>query len=335
MKSPLNFENTGSVHILKEAEKILIRRGKPIIDEVKKEVLGEKFLDKKLGRALRYFMSRWNDLVRPALVWLACEVVDGEPEKTAPLAKALTLISACSEVHDDIIDKTKVKQKRLTVLGKFGLETAVLVGDVLMLKGLTALHELEKKIPKTGVLMVRNIIKSLFLELADAEALELKFVGSLKIRPQTYINILTKKAADIEACTYTGAILGEGSKKEVEALKAYGRYLGVLSLVKDEIADTIKPSLLLQRIKNEVLPLPVIYTLKKKPKGLTEILTNPRRENTHEMIKIVYESGGFDEVEKVMRKLATKTFDALKRLQPCKARSHLEVLLKAVIPPQI
>ena len=334
MKSPLNFKNTESVHILKEAEKILIRRGKPIIDEVKKEVLSEKFLDKKLSRALRYFMSRWNDMVRPTLVWLACEAVNGEPENTVPIAKALTLISACSEVHDDLIDKTRVKQKRLTVLGKFGLETAVLVGDVLMLKGLTALHELGKKIPKTKVFMVRDIIKGLFLELADAEALELKFVGSLKIRPQTYINILTKKAADIEACTHTGALLGKGSKKEVEALKTYGRCLGVLSLVKDEIADTIKPSLLLQRVKNEVLPLPVIYTLKKKPKGLTKMLSNPRRESTHEMVKIVYESGGFDEVEKVMRKLAAKTFDVLKCLQPCEARSHLEVLLKAVIPPQ-
>ena len=68
--------------------------------------------------------------------------------------------SAGGGIHDDILDKSSHKHFRKTVLGKYGLDSAVLVGDLFILKGWTMIQGLIKK--NINKLTLQRLLK--FLE---------------------------------------------------------------------------------------------------------------------------------------------------------------------------
>jgi geranylgeranyl pyrophosphate synthase len=244
-------------------QKLLKERGSKALEEARKTILQEKVECKEVREALTYFMQEyWHDLARPALLSLVCEAVGGDPELTTPIAISMSLISGAIDIHDDLIDQSKVKGSRPTVLGKFGKDVALLVGDALLFKGFALLHgSVESGVPAEKLPVIIDIVKRMFFELGDAEALELKFRGRLDVTPEEYLRVVRKKAADVEAHTRISAILGGGSKEEIEALSKYGRLLGMLIILRDDVIDMIDFDEAVQRFKKECLPLPILYAL--------------------------------------------------------------------------
>jgi len=55
------------------------------------------------------------------------------------------------------------------------------------------------------------------------------------------------------------AILGNGTQKEINSLAKFGRKLGKLIILGDDIIDMTDAKELLHRIKKEHLPLPIIF----------------------------------------------------------------------------
>ncbi|MFQ5759241.1 MAG: polyprenyl synthetase family protein, partial [Candidatus Bathyarchaeia archaeon] len=128
--------------IVEQVQKLLEERGTKALEMARKEILEEEIECKEVREALNYFMTKyWQDRARPTLLSLCCEAVGGDPEATIPVAIPLSLISGGIDIHDDIIDQSKIKDGRPTVYGKFGEEIALLVGDALLFKGLTFLHD--------------------------------------------------------------------------------------------------------------------------------------------------------------------------------------------------
>jgi geranylgeranyl pyrophosphate synthase len=63
---------------------------------------------------------------------------------------------------------------------------------------------------------------------------------------------------------------------EVEALGRYGRFLGTASILRDELIDMLERNMLRHRIRNESLPLPLIYAMQ-KPKARSQITSRISR----------------------------------------------------------
>ena len=249
---------------MKEMQIIFKKRGNNALEMARKEVLDEKVKCKEVREALSYFMNEyWHDLARPSLLSLTCEAAGGEPQSTTPIAVALTLISGAIDIHDDIIDQSKTKNGRPTINGKFGRDIALLVGDALLFKGLTLLDGIvaRRNISPEKMRTIVGIVKNMFFELGDAEALELKFRGDPNVSPTEYLRVIRKKAADVEAHTRIGAIIGEMPDEKVEIIGQYGRSLGMLILLRDDWMDIIDSEESRSRILKESLPLPLLYGL--------------------------------------------------------------------------
>lgn len=262
--------------IIDQAQKILEERGTKALEMARQAVLEEKIECKEIKEALRYFMTEyWNDLVRPTLLSLVCEAVGGDPKLTNSVAVPMILISGAMDIHDDIIDESKVKQKRPTVFGKFGKNIALLTGDALMFKGLILLSQSLEDIPSDKRKAILETVRRMFFQLGDAEALELRFRQRLDVSPEEYLKVLEKKAADVEAHTRIGAILGDGTRDEIETLGKYGRLLGMLIVLGDDVMDSRDLSELRHRLQKEHLPLPLLYTLKnpRTKRAVTSILS--------------------------------------------------------------
>ena len=256
-------EGLSEKKLTEQVQRLLKERGSKPLEMARKAILEEKIECKEAREALKYFMTEyWQDLARPTLLSLCCEAVGGNPEITIPIAVSMTLISGGIDIHDDIIDQSKVKRNRPTVFGKFGKDIALLVGDALLFKGFTLLHEaVEKGIPVEKIAVIIGIIKNTFFELGDAEALELQFRGRLDVTSKEYLSVVEKKAADVEAHTRISAILGNGTKREIETLGKFGRLLGMIIVLGDDMMDASNIDELQHRVQSEHLPLPILYAL--------------------------------------------------------------------------
>jgi len=331
----MNQKQPSQEEIMEHVQKILEERGRKALEMARQTILQEEIECKEVHEALKYFMTDyWHDLARPTLLSLACEAVGGDPDITTPIAIPMTLISGAIDIHDDLIDQSKVKGSRPTILGKFGKDIALLVGDALLFKGFTLLHKaVEKGIPAKKVTAIINIIKNTFFELGDAEALELQFRGRMDVTPEEYLRVVRKKAADVEAHTRISAILGGGSEEEIEALREYGRLLGMLIILRDDLIDMIDLEEAVHRIKKEYLPLPILYALqnsKIKPE-ISSVLSKETmtKRDAEKILAVVDKAGGLSRVEEYMQKLAQNAYSLLEKVRD--NNKSLELLTRGML----
>jgi len=313
------------------------KRGKKALEIARQTISEEetKLKSKEAREALHYFMnSYWNETTRPALLSIACEALGGDPDMTTPIATPLILISGAVDIHDDIIDQTKSKRNHMTVYGKFGKDIALLVGDALLLKGFTLFHEAHKKIQLERADALFQLIKESFYELGDAESLELSLKKRImNVKVEEYLEFVHKKAADFEAYMRISALLANASTKETEALGRYGRILGILVILGDDNFDMLDPSEMVNRIRNEVWPLPLIYALQKSylKKKLIPLLQKGKltTKDAENIFDLVYVSGIFDDIESYFKKFVA---EAKRNLRFIKNNILLTQILESTYP---
>ena len=336
MKKEYPYLDTQQEKVIEEIRKLMEERGRKPLEMARKAVLEEKIECKEAKEALHYFITEyWHDLARPTLLSICCEAVGGDPNATIPFAVPLSLISGALDIHDDIIDQSKTKHGRPTVYGKYGKEIALLTADALLFKGFTLLQEACMKIPKRKALKIMKTIKDMFYELGDAEAQELKLRGRLDITPEEYLRIIEKKAADVEAHTRIAAIIGNGTYKEQTVLGRYGRLLGIVILLGDDIMDMFDYEEMRHRIKMEHLPLPVIYALQKEKtkKVITLFLKSKKRflkkdfEMFHEKIQ---KAGGLKYIDSLITEINSEMLHQLCNIK--RNRVLMELFFRSSIP---
>jgi len=223
----------------------------------------------------------WQDTFRPALASFSCEAVGGKPDAVDDVILMITLMGAGLGIHDDIIDCSINKHFRATILGLHGIDDALLVGDLFIVKALIMVREIVKKSLSPELIeKVIDLFENFFLEVWEGEFLETRCRRNLETELELCKKILWMSTADTEACTKLGAILGKGTEVEVETLSEVGRRLGYLFRLADEVKDTLNLEGNLQsRLENESVPLPILHSAQSSPKAklvINKILTKPR-----------------------------------------------------------
>ncbi len=318
--------------LMEKAGAILQKKGRIAVELARQTILREKPEYAPLGDALRYFIKGWNDFLHPALVSLACEAVGGKAEKTDKVGAALVLMAGGADIHDDVIDESRVKGSEQTVFGKFGNDLAILAGDALLFKGVYLLHEACEELEMGKKKSILEIVKRAFFEISGAEASEAGMRGKINVPKQVYLEVIRRKVAAGEASMRIGAILGDGTLEEVKLLAEYGRDYGVLLSVRDEFVDIYEQDELENRAIKEVLPLPLLVTLgdESKKTKLVELLQGKITEEKIEtIVDIVTNSKETTLLVLEMRQLVNKTICKISSLAFCK--EVLELLARAAV----
>jgi geranylgeranyl diphosphate synthase type I len=267
---------------------------------------------------------------------IACEAVGGNLEEVVPLQAALLFIDATMDIHDDIIDESVSKKNRKTVYGKLGKEATLLIGDALMVKGFSNLHSALEDLPKNRRLQIMNGVKDFLSEVVNAHISEASLKArKRKVKPETYLEVLTKKAADIEGRMKVGAICGGGSATEIKALSKYGRNFGVLLAVRSDFIDVFEPSELMHRIQHECLPLQVLYTLqsRKHRKRIQKILLKETltKEDCNELVEIICETTEWLRLKQYLVNLEKEAQQVLNKLSNIQPKNELQLLAASML----
>jgi octaprenyl-diphosphate synthase len=307
--------------LMEQTVALLRERSKESLKIARKCVQQEKICYKPIQGALNYFIEVvFRDITQPGLLSLYCEAVGGNPDETRQMGAALVLLVGAADLHDDLIDDSKIKNQKPTVLGKFGKEITILTGDALLIEGIYLLHKAIESYSAKKRNAILGLIKQAFFDLSSAEAEEISHRGQTDLTAEQYLLIIQKKVAVSEATAKIGAILGNGTNEDLERLGEMGRVLGLLNTLRDEFIDVYEAEELGNRFANEILPLPILFVFRNpaKKKKLIKLLGNRKvtRKRAEEIFDIVMPAKEADELRQIMK---SEIHEALQCLGDIKA----------------
>lgn len=319
----------------KKIKNMLIEKSMKSLEIARKEILAERIRSEDVRKALAYYVANWKEATHPGLTSFACEAVGGDPEKATQTQVAILLLTAAIDIHDDIIDKSKKKNGKFTVFGKFGKDIAILVGNGFLIKSFTHLNDAIELFSPEEKKEIFELIKNTFYEVGDAHALELKLRGKWDVNPDEYLQILKMKAASVEAETHIGALIGGGTPQEIETLSLYGRILGTLSTLREEFVDIFEVHELRNRSQNECLPIPMLYALQdeKAKKQIQRIFSKKTitEKDAWETVDTVFQAKGVKKLKRKMLDMIGRAVNALTTLRESKAKEILKASVKTML----
>ena len=281
------------------------------------ENLYENITDKDTIQILKEIESYWYDRDRSALIWFCNEIVGGDPEKTLPLSLIMSLSSAGIGIHDDIIDKTIIKKYQKTITGTIEPEKAIVIGDLLIIKGLTSLDSLLEIYDIRTFSSIIKIFRNYFHNLAVGELWEINARKNLHIDLDTYHDMLWRLGIDGDACARLGAISGNASKEQVEVLSFFGRSLGYIMRLRDEIGDILNyEGNIEKRIMYESIPLSLLYISKQSKshyKQIENILNREKIDNEEikNILNMCYDSNAFKYINNKIHEVYQKAIKSI------------------------
>jgi geranylgeranyl pyrophosphate synthase len=277
----------------------------------------------------------WKDTFRPSLTSFSCEAVGGDPRAADEVSLMITLMAAGLGIHDDIIDRSYSKHFRKTILGLHGVDDALLIGELFIVKSLTTVREIARNsLFSEKVEGTIDAFEKFFLEVWEGEFMETRCRRNLETELDYYNKILWMSTADTEACTRLGALFGGGSENEIEALAEVGRRLGYIFRLADEIKDALNVEGNLQsRLEDESVPLPVLHaawTSQKAKSRLKRRLSKRRISPSDVMIvlKTCYETDSFNYTLDLARSNERQALNRISKLRKSEAKDALTLLVK-------
>jgi geranylgeranyl pyrophosphate synthase len=313
----------------------LKKRSEKGLEFAKQILQAEKIDCPKLREALEHYIAHWDEFTHPGLFSIACEAVGGNPDDFVPTQAAIAMMAAAFDVHDDIIDKSKVKNKIPTVYGKFGAEMALLLGNAFLIEGFKLFVDSMAILPREKGKAALESLKQLLFQVGNAHALEVDFKRRKKFVPSDYMKIIERKAASIEADMHLGALFGGGEDVEIEILARVGRILGTLVMLREEFIDVFDIEELCQRISVQDLPRPLLFAMEDREtkRKVVSIISKSRitNDNVSELVDITLEAKSVVKLKKNMQLLIEKGLSLTNKLPKAQLRNKLQILLSFML----
>ena len=222
----MNAQNSKSINSLYEREKKKIN--------TQLQNLFKQRKPQSLYSPASYILKNGGKRIRPMLVLFAAKSVGGSFDKVKHAALAVELLHSFSLVHDDIMDNADRRRNLLTLHKKYNLSTAILAGDSILS---IAYKELLKDLNRNSKISIDIFTKAL-IEVCEGQGYDKDFETNKNVSISDYKLMIKKKTAELtEMCCHLGAVLGGGSKKEIQSLKLFGRYIGLAFQIRDDLLD--------------------------------------------------------------------------------------------------
>ncbi|GMN38241.1 hypothetical protein TIFTF001_007482 [Ficus carica] len=208
-------------------------------------------IDRKLDEAIPvkypeqiYHSMRYSVLAKgakrapPVMCVAACELFGGDRLAAFPTACALEMVHAASLIHDDLpyMDDDPSRRGKPSNHTIYGVDMAVLAGDALFPLGFQHIvsHTPSNLVPEARVLRVIAEIAHAVGSTGMAAGQFLDLEGG----PNSVEFVQEKKFGEMGECSAVcGGLLASANDEEVESLRRYGRAVGVLYQVVDDILE--------------------------------------------------------------------------------------------------
>jgi geranylgeranyl pyrophosphate synthase len=207
--------------------------------------------------------------IRPALTIASGKVFRDVGASLYAMAAAVEFLHTATLIHDDVVDQADLRRGDPALYTLLGNSVAVLVGDYLFARAAATASE-------TNNLRIMRLFAESVMVLCAGQIDECSREGDTRrwVDRETYYRTIDAKTAAlfVLAC-HAGSILGEAGSEEAEALRRYGRSLGLAFQIVDDILDLVGDEAVMGKpagndLRHGVITLPVIYLREEIPEAL-------------------------------------------------------------------
>jgi len=200
-------------------------------------------------KSMSYSLFAGGKRLRPILCIAGAEAVGGNAESVLPVACALELIHTYSLIHDDlpVMDNDDLRRGKPTNHKVFGEAVAVLAGDGLLTEAFRLMSSGAggpgTQDPAALLAVIRLVAEAAGYEgMVGGQVADIQSEGK-QVEPEVLEFIHRHKTGALICASVTaGAVLGGGKEAEIEAIRLYGRHIGLAFQVADDILDVVGDS---------------------------------------------------------------------------------------------
>jgi geranylgeranyl diphosphate synthase type II len=187
-----------------------------------------------LYKPTEYFLGLGGKRVRPVLCLMGNELFDEINPDAWHVATAIELFHNFTLIHDDIMDKAPLRRSNQTVHAKFGENTALLAGDVM----LVAAYKYLNNIGTSYIHSIFSLFNKTAEEVCEGQQLDMDFEKQEEISLDDYLHMIRLKTSVLLAASLKfGSILGGASQRNQNLLYEFGKKLGIAFQVQDDYLD--------------------------------------------------------------------------------------------------
>jgi geranylgeranyl diphosphate synthase, type II len=203
-----------------------------IEQEIKKNKFGKQ--PASLYEPIRYLMGLGGKRMRPLLTLLSYSLYKDNVEEVVPYASAIEAFHNFTLMHDDIMDKAPLRRGKATVHEKWNVNTAILSGDVMLVK----VYEMFSSLEGDKLKKVLKAFNKCAEEVCEGQQWDMEFETMNSVKEAQYIEMIRQKTAVLLGFSLElGAILADAPAKDQQALKDFGINIGIGFQLKDDLMD--------------------------------------------------------------------------------------------------
>lgn len=181
-----------------------------------------------------YFLSIGGKRIRPILCVLGNELFSEITEDAWSLATAIELFHNFTLIHDDMMDAAALRRGMQTVHTKYGDNTALLTGDVMLIRA----YEKLQTINPTYLPKILSLFNTTAREVCEGQQLDMDFEKMPSVTLDAYIHMITLKTSVLLAASLEmGAILGGATPGNCKHIYEFGKNLGIAFQIQDDYLD--------------------------------------------------------------------------------------------------
>jgi len=189
---------------------------------------------KSLYDPIRYIMKLGGKRLRPNLVLMAYGLYRDDAEKIIKYAVAVEAFHNFTLMHDDIMDNAPLRRGKPTVHKKYNSNTAILSGDVMLVK----VYDMFLPLPDHQLKQVLTLFNKTAAEVCEGQQLDMDFETQKKVSEKQYLEMIRLKTAVLLGFSLElGAILAEAPEEDRKALYDFGVNIGVGFQLMDDLLD--------------------------------------------------------------------------------------------------
>jgi len=203
---------------------------------IEKEIAAGKYGQSppSLYEPIRYLMGIGGKRLRPMLTLFAYGLFRDDVKSVVRYAVAVEAFHNFTLMHDDIMDKAPLRRGQPTVHMKWNVNTAILSGDVMLVK----VYDMFLSLDPAVLPRVLAAFNKCAAEVCEGQQWDMEFERREKVTEREYINMIRLKTSVLIGFSLElGGILAGASEDDCLALRRFGTNIGIGFQLQDDYLD--------------------------------------------------------------------------------------------------
>jgi geranylgeranyl diphosphate synthase type II len=275
-----------------------------------------------------YFLTIGGKRIRPVMCMMGNELFSDIHPDAFVVARAIELFHNFTLVHDDMMDEANLRRGMPTVHTKYDSNTALLVGDVMLIRAYEFLQNVQPSyLPK-----ILKIFNKTAREVCEGQQLDMDFSKMEQVNMEQYIHMITLKTSVLLAASLEiGAIIGGASESNCHHLYEFGKKVGIAFQIQDDYLDAYGDAAIFGKepggdIKQNKKTFLLLHALsvanKEQSVALELLLKNDDAQKVDKVLAIFNECGVRAWAENLKAKYLQEAFDHLESIAVVSARKQ-------------